>query len=82
MTTRNSHFDSVCIKSTGSYVPSKILTNEEVVANLPTSPQWVVDTLGIRQRHIAEQGNSPRILRHMPDWTQLLRRGWNQTILT
>jgi 3-oxoacyl-[acyl-carrier-protein] synthase-3 len=54
MTNGNSHFDSVCIKSTGSYVPSKILTNEEVVANLPTSPQWVVDTLGIRERHIAE----------------------------
>ena len=54
MTTRNSHFDSVRIKSTGSYVPSRILTNEEVLANLPTSPQWVVDTLGIRERHIAE----------------------------
>ena len=54
MRSRNSHFDSVCIKSTGSYVPSKILTNEEVLANLPTSPQWVLDTLGIRERHIAE----------------------------
>ena len=53
MTNGNSHFDSVCIKSTGSYVPSKILTNEEVLANLPTSPAWVVETLGIRQRHIA-----------------------------
>jgi len=50
----NSHFDSVCIKSTGSYVPSKILTNEQVVAHLPTSPQWVIETLGIRERHIAE----------------------------
>jgi len=50
----NSHFDSVCIKSTGSYVPCKILTNEEVLSNLPTSPQWVFDTLGIRERHIAE----------------------------
>jgi len=49
----NSHFDSVGIKSTGSYVPSKILTNEEVVANLPTSPQWVLEKLGIRERHIA-----------------------------
>jgi len=49
----NSHFDSVCIKSTGSYVPSKILTNEEVVANLPTAPQWVFEKLGIRERHIA-----------------------------
>jgi 3-oxoacyl-[acyl-carrier-protein] synthase-3 len=53
MTSRNSRFDSVCIKSTGSYVPSKVLTNEEVVANLPTSPDWVVETLGIRERHIA-----------------------------
>jgi 3-oxoacyl-[acyl-carrier-protein] synthase III len=54
MRSRNSRFDSVRIKSTGSYVPSKILTNEEVVANLPTSPQWVVETLGIRERQIAE----------------------------
>jgi len=53
MKSRNSHFDNVSIKSTGSYIPSRILTNEEVVANLPTSPQWVLDTLGIRERHIA-----------------------------
>jgi 3-oxoacyl-[acyl-carrier-protein] synthase III len=50
----NSRFDSVCIKSTGSYVPSKTLTNEEVMANLPTSPEWVFENLGIRERHIAE----------------------------
>ena len=54
MRSGNSHFDSLCIRSTGSYVPSKILTNEEVMANLPTSPQWVVEKLGIRERHIAE----------------------------
>jgi len=50
----NSRFDSVSIKSTGSYVPSKILTNEVVLAHLPTSPEWVVENLGIRERHIAE----------------------------
>jgi len=50
----NSRFDSVGIKSTGSYLPARILTNEEVVESLPTSPQWIVDTLGIRERHIAE----------------------------
>ena len=54
MRSGNGRFDNVCIKSTGSYVPSKILTNEEVVANLPTSPEWVVEMLGIRERHIAE----------------------------
>ncbi len=51
---QNGRFDSVCIKSTGSYVPSRILTNEEITANLPTSPEWVVETLGIRERHVAE----------------------------
>jgi 3-oxoacyl-[acyl-carrier-protein] synthase III len=50
---RNSRFDNVSIKSTGSYVPSKILTNQEVIANLPTSPEWVVEKLGIRERHVA-----------------------------
>ena len=50
MKSGNSHFDSVCIESTGSYVPSKILTNEEVMGNLPDSPEWVVEKLGIRER--------------------------------
>jgi 3-oxoacyl-[acyl-carrier-protein] synthase-3 len=50
----NSRFNSVGIKSTGSYVPAKILTNEEVVGCLPTSPQWIFETLGIRERRIAE----------------------------
>ncbi|HTP31908.1 MAG TPA: beta-ketoacyl-ACP synthase III [Candidatus Acidoferrales bacterium] len=51
---RNSRFDSVSIRSTGSYVPAGILTNEEIVGNLPTSPEWIVQTLGIRQRRIAD----------------------------
>jgi 3-oxoacyl-[acyl-carrier-protein] synthase-3 len=54
MRTKNSRFDSVRIKSTGSYVPAKILRNEDVVGNLPTSPEWIEETLGIRQRCIAE----------------------------
>ncbi|HYW47166.1 MAG TPA: beta-ketoacyl-ACP synthase 3 [Bryobacteraceae bacterium] len=54
MTIGNSRFDSVRIKSTGSYVPAKILTNEEIVGDLPTTPEWVVETLGIRQRHVAD----------------------------
>src|ERR1035437_3942399 len=54
MRSKNSRFDSVCIRSTGSYVPAKILKNEDVVGNLPTSPEWIVETLGIRERCIAE----------------------------
>lgn len=54
MTIRNSRFDGVCIRSTGSYVPANILTNEEIVGDLPTSPEWIVQTLGIRQRRVAD----------------------------
>jgi 3-oxoacyl-[acyl-carrier-protein] synthase III len=54
MTTRNSHFDNVRIKSTGSYVPSRVVTNEEVVRDLPISPEWIVENVGIRERRIAE----------------------------
>jgi len=56
MAIRNSRFDNVSIKSTGSYVPSNILTNEEIVGDLPTSPEWVEETLGIRQRRVADSG--------------------------
>ena len=54
MPIRNSRFDSVRIKSTGSYVPARVVSNEEVIGTLPTSPEWIVETLGISRRHIAE----------------------------
>lgn len=54
MIIRDSRFDSVRIKSTGSYVPARILTNEQIVGDLPTSPEWIVQTLGIRQRRVAD----------------------------
>jgi 3-oxoacyl-[acyl-carrier-protein] synthase III len=54
MTIRNNRFDTVCIKATGSYVPARILTNEEITRGLPTTPEWVVETLGIRERRVAE----------------------------
>ncbi len=56
MTIRNCHFDNVRIKSTGSYLPATILRNEDLVKDLPTSAEWIAETLGIRERHIAEPG--------------------------
>lgn len=56
MTTRNSHFDNVCIKSTGSYLPAQILTNDDIIKDLPTSSEWIVEKLGICERHVAEPG--------------------------
>ncbi len=40
----------------GSYLPQKVLTNAELAARIDTSDEWIVQRTGIRQRHIAAEG--------------------------
>ena len=40
----------------GSYLPRQILTNAELARRIDTSDQWIVQRAGIRQRHIAAEG--------------------------
>jgi 3-oxoacyl-[acyl-carrier-protein] synthase III len=40
----------------GSYLPDRILTNGELAATVETSDEWIVQRTGIRQRHIAAEG--------------------------
>jgi 3-oxoacyl-[acyl-carrier-protein] synthase III len=40
----------------GSYLPRRILTNAELAAGIDTSDEWIVQRTGIRQRHIAADG--------------------------
>jgi len=40
----------------GSYLPERIVTNAELAAKLDTSVEWIVQRTGIRQRHIAAEG--------------------------
>jgi 3-oxoacyl-[acyl-carrier-protein] synthase-3 len=40
----------------GSYLPARILTNAELAAKVDTSDEWIVQRTGIRQRHIAAEG--------------------------
>jgi len=42
------------IVGTGSYLPSRVMTNAEFAARLDTSDQWIRERTGIVQRHIAE----------------------------
>jgi len=44
------------IVGTGSYLPEKILTNAELEKMVETSDQWIVERTGIRERHIAAEG--------------------------
>jgi 3-oxoacyl-[acyl-carrier-protein] synthase-3 len=40
----------------GAYLPQQILTNAELAARIDTSDEWIVQRTGIRQRHIAAEG--------------------------
>ncbi|MEO6124324.1 MAG: beta-ketoacyl-ACP synthase III [Ilumatobacteraceae bacterium] len=40
----------------GSYLPDRIVTNDELSAQVDTSHEWIVQRSGIRQRHIAADG--------------------------
>lgn len=40
----------------GSYLPERILTNAELAERIDTSDEWITTRTGIRQRHIAADG--------------------------
>lgn len=40
----------------GSYLPERILTNDELAEELDTSDEWIVARTGIKQRHIVADG--------------------------
>jgi 3-oxoacyl-[acyl-carrier-protein] synthase-3 len=44
------------IVGTGSYLPEKILTNADFEKMVETSDQWIVERTGIRERHVAANG--------------------------
>lgn len=45
------------IIGTGSYLPKKIITNDELSKTLDTSDEWITSRTGIRQRHCADPIN-------------------------
>lgn len=44
------------ILSTGSYLPKKVLTNNEISLMVDTNDEWIRQRTGIAQRHIAGEG--------------------------
>ena len=42
------------ILGTGSYLPPKIVTNDDLARSLDTSDEWIHSHTGIHSRHIAE----------------------------
>jgi 3-oxoacyl-[acyl-carrier-protein] synthase-3 len=46
------------IAGTGSSLPERIVTNAELAARVDTSDEWICERTGIRQRHIAADGQT------------------------
>ena len=44
------------IIGTGSYLPEKVLSNDELSRSVDTSDEWIRERTGIRQRHIVAKG--------------------------
>jgi 3-oxoacyl-[acyl-carrier-protein] synthase III len=46
------------IAGTGSYLPPRVVTNDELAKTLDTSDEWIRTRTGIRQRHVAEESQT------------------------
>lgn len=49
---------NVMIKSTGAYVPDKILTNEDLEKMVDTTDEWITSRTGIKARRIASENEA------------------------
>ncbi len=46
------------IAGTGSYLPERVLTNADLEKMVDTNDEWIVSRSGIRERHIAAEGET------------------------
>ncbi|CAN5670586.1 ketoacyl-ACP synthase III [soil metagenome] len=46
------------IAGTGSYLPEKVLTNDDLSKFVDTTDEWIASRTGIRQRHVAADGET------------------------
>lgn len=50
------------ITGSGSFVPDKILTNEDLAKMVDTSDEWIITRTGIKVRHIADDSETTALL--------------------
>jgi len=46
------------VLGTGSYLPARIVTNDDIAADLDTSDEWIFSHTGIHARHVADEGET------------------------
>ncbi len=65
------------IKGTGSYLPEKILTNQDLEKMVDTSDQWIQERTGIMERHIAADNETTCDLAHQASLRAIEAAGIN-----
>lgn len=46
------------LRGTGSFLPERVMTNDELATLVDTSDEWIRDRTGIRSRHLAGEGDT------------------------
>ena len=44
------------VRGVGGYLPERVISNDELSKTVDTSDEWIVQRTGIRQRHVAAEG--------------------------
>jgi len=52
------------IRGVGSFLPARVLTNEQLAETVDTSDEWIKERTGISQRYIAAEGQNTSDLGH------------------
>jgi len=63
------------ISALGTYVPPRLLTNQDLEKMVDTSDQWIMERTGIKQRHIVDKGTATSDLACQAARQALQRRG-------
>lgn len=50
------------VRGIGSYLPKRVLTNQDLEKQVDTSHEWIVQRTGIEQRHIADDTETTSVL--------------------
>lgn len=50
------------VRGCGSYLPQRVLSNDDLARLVDTSDDWIVQRTGIRERHVAAEGETTSML--------------------
>ena len=64
------------IEGVGSYLPGRVVTNDELATKVDTSDEWITARTGIRQRHIAAENETTSDLALKAAQRALDHAGW------